>query len=321
MKFAFIDAEKATWPVGPMCRALGVSPSGFYAWKARPECRRKREDRRLGVLVNEAYERSRRTYGSPRVHAELRNQGLHVSRKRVIRLMRARGLRGRTRRAFVRTTDSDHGEAVAENILDRDFTAIAPNQCWVGDVTYLRTPRGWVYLAVILDLFSRFVVGWAMSTHNDRRLALDALEGAVLRRRPDRGLLHHSDRGSTYASGDYQAALDQLGVQCSMSRKGNCYDNAVMESWFGMFKTELGETFESLADAKRRTFSYIEVFYNQQRLHSTLGYVSPSDFERRWRQQHELSTAIHSHPQPVSLPPGPPSDPRSRGGTRTVLSP
>jgi putative transposase len=232
------------------------------------------------VLVDEAHERSRRTYGSPRVHAELRAHGERVSRKRVVRLMQAQGLRGRVRRAYVKTTDSTHGLAVAPNLLARDFTATGPNERWVGDVTYLRTPQGWVYLAVILHLYLRMVVGWATSAVNDRRLALRALDQGLRRRWPGAGLVHHSDRGSPYASEDYQAALERAGIACSMSRKGNCYDNAVMESWFGMLKTELGEVFESASDANRLLFDYIEAFYNTRRRHSALAYQSPAEFER-----------------------------------------
>lgn len=280
MRFAFVDAEKARVPVQVLCRALRVSPSGYYAWKRRSPSRRAQRDQRLGVLVGEAHARSRRTYGSPRVHAELRAQGERVSRKRVIRLMKAQGLRGRGRGVFVRTTDSQHNRPVSDNVLGRDFTASRPNERWVGDVTYLRTPQGWLYLAAIVDLYSRFVVGWALSAVNDRRLALRALDMAVRRRTPADGLLHHTDQGSPYASEDYQKRLAELGIQCSMSRRGNCYDNAAMESWFNTLKSELGERFESAAHASRELFDYIELFYNQQRRHSSLGYRSPREFER-----------------------------------------
>jgi transposase InsO family protein len=222
VKFTFIEAEKATWPVRPMCRALRVSPAGFYAWRGRPESARQREDRRLGVLVRAAHARSRETYGSPRIHAVLAAQGVRVSRKRVIRLMQDQDLRGRGRRRYVQTTNSTNAENIAPNVLDRDFTATAPNQKWVGDVTYLRTPEGWLYLAAILDLFSRAVVGWAVSPVNDRHLARRALEAAVARRSPPRGLLHHTDQGSPYASEDYTATLRALGFRASMSRRANC---------------------------------------------------------------------------------------------------
>ena len=280
MRFTFIDAEKATWPVRVMCRVLLVSPAGYYAWRKRPESARARENRRLAVLVRAAHEKGRQTYGSPRVHAALAADGVRVSRKRVIRLMQGQGLRGRGRRQYVRTTDSSNAENIAPNVLNRDFAATAPNEKWVGDVTYLWTPEGWLYLAVILDLYSRFVVGWALSRVNDRHLARRALDAAVVRRAPPDGLLHHTDQGSPYGSGDYTGALNKLGFRQSMSRRGNCYDNAVMESFFNTLKLELGERFESLPDAERKLFDFIEVFYNGTRIHTSIGFVSPRAFER-----------------------------------------
>ncbi len=281
MRFAFVEAEKATWPVSTMCRTLQVSLAGFYAWHQRSESARASEDRRLGVLVREAHERSRKTYGSPRVHAELKSRGVDIGRKRVIRLMRQQGLKGRRRRRFVRTTNSNHGLPVAPNLLARDFSAKGPNERWAGDITYLRVGDSWLYLAVVLDLFSRFVVGWAVSKTIDEDLVEKALRRALERRCPDAGLLHHSDQGSQYASHDYRGLLEANRITCSMSRKGDCWDNAVVESFFGTLKTELGESFESDEDAERRLFDYIEVFYNQQRLHSTLGYMSPGAWERQ----------------------------------------
>jgi len=285
VKFAFMAAEKAHFPIAFMCRHLGVSKSGYYAWCKRPECARAREDRRLAVLTREAYERNRRVYGSPRVHRELAAQGVNISRKRVIRLMQQEGLRGKTPRRWAKTTDSNHHLPVAPNLLARDFQASAPNQRWVGDVTYLRTPQGWMYLAAVLDLYSRMVVGWATSAVNDRHLVIKALDAAIKRRCPDAGLLHHSDQGSTYASEDYQKALEANGITCSMSRRGDCYDNAAMESWFGTLKTELGESFDSHAEGKHQLFDYIEVFYNGQRRHSSIGYVSPVEYERAARAE------------------------------------
>lgn len=281
MRFAFIQAENAAWPVAAMCHALQVSLAGFHAWRRRPESRRAREDRRLGVLVREAYERSRKTYGSPRVHAQLKSRGVQVGRKRVMRLMRQQGLAGRRRRRFIRTTNSNHGLPVAPNLLARDFSAKRRNQRWAGDITYLVAGGEWLYLAVILDLFSRFVVGWAVSRTIDEDLVDKALRRAVERRCPEAGLLHHSDQGTQYASRAYRALLEAFRATCSMSRKGDCWDNAVVESFFGTLKTELGESFESDEDAERKLFDYIEVFYNQQRLHSTLGYVSPGAWERQ----------------------------------------
>jgi transposase InsO family protein len=283
VRFAFIEARKAAYPVSVLCRALRVSRQGFYAWRRRPPSKHATRDLRLAVLVREAHVNSRRTYGSPRVHAELRAQGEKVSRKRVIRLMQEQELQARQRKRYKHTTDSDHDDPIAPNLLDRQFTALAPNQRWVGDTTELLIGdhRAKLYLAAILDLFSRMVVGWALSAVNDRKLCLRALEMAVKRRCPEAGLLHHSDRGGTYTSEDYQKALAAHGIVCSMSGTGDCYDNAAMESWFSTFKTELGEHFASYAEAKEEAFDYIEVFYNGQRRHSSLGYLSPAEFERR----------------------------------------
>jgi transposase InsO family protein len=283
VKFAFIAAEKASFPIAFMCRQLGVTKSGYYAWRKRPESAHAVADRRLAVLTREAHEIGRQAYGSPRVHHELKANGIDISRKRVIRLMQQQGLKGKTRRRWVKTTDSNHSLPVAPNLLARDFKARAPNQRWVCDITYLRTREGWLYLAVVLDLFSRMIVGWAVSAIIDRHLVLKALEMAVKRRCPEAGLLHHSDQGSQYASEDYQRALDARGITCSMSRRGDCYDNAAMESWFGTLKTELGESFYTHADGKRQLFDYIEVFYNQRRRHSSIGYLSPGEFERAQR--------------------------------------
>jgi len=234
-------------------------------------------------MIRAAHERSRRTYGSPRIHAELQAQGIAVSRKHVARLMRREGLRARLRKRYRCTTMSDHDQPVAANLLDRRFEAELPNQRWVGDVTEILTGEGKLYLAVVLDLFSRMVVGWALSAANDRHLALRALEQALRRRCPEAGLLHHTDQGSPYASEDYQRVLAAHGIVCSMSRRGNAHDNAAMESWFSTMTFELGDRFEAHADAKARLFDYIEAFYNQQRRHSTLGYVSPGEFERAAR--------------------------------------
>ncbi len=270
------------FPVKLLCRALQVSRAGYYAWRDRSECDRVKEDRRLTVLVREAHERSRKTYGSPRIHAELAAHDEHVGRKRVVRLMQAEGLAGRVRRRYKHTTDSDHDRPVAENLLARQFEAAEPNQRWVGDTTELLIgpSRAKLYLAAILDLHSRFIVGWALSAVNDRHLVIRALEMGLLRRCPKAGLLHHSDQGSPYASEDYQNILADHGITCSMSRRGNCFDNAVMESWFSTLKAELGEHFECYGSAKEELFDYIEVFYNQQRRHSSIGYLSPAEYER-----------------------------------------
>lgn len=261
---------------------IKVSRAGYYAWRLRPaSSRHEREDNKLRVWVRESHERSKKRYGSPRVHADLANKGVHTSRKRVVRLMREEGLAARPRRRYKHTTDSDHSQPVAPNLLKRNFTASAPNQRWVGDTTelYIGPARQKLYLAAIIDLYSRMVIGWSLSATNDRHLTLRALQSAISRRRLDAGLMHHSDRGSTYASADYRKQLQALGIVCSMSRKGNCWDNAAMESCFSTLKFELSENFISHAAAKTAIFDYVETFYNSTRIHSSLGYKSPLRFE------------------------------------------
>ncbi len=281
MKFAFIAEQKVAFSIVVLCRALEVSTSGYYAWIGRPVAAHAGRDAELDVRVRAAHAGSKGRYGSPRVHAELRANGEHVGRKRIARLMKRAGLAGRRRRRFQATTDSKHAFPIAPNVLERDFTATEPNQAWVTDITFLWTQEGWLYLAVILDLFSRRVVGWATSANVDRHLALDALDSALRARRPSRGLVHHSDRGSTYASGDYRRALATHGIECSMSRKGDCWDNAVAESFFASLKREVEEIdrLESRAQAVLILGDYIERFYNLRRRHSTIGYKSPVEFE------------------------------------------
>ena len=281
MRFAFILAEKACWPIAVMCAVLKVSTSGFYAWLRHVPSAHDRKDDRLRVRIGESFALSRRTYGSPRVHADLADE--HVGRNRVIRLMQAGGHVARVRRRYRSTTMSEHDQPVAANLLNREFEATAPNQRWVGDTTELLTASGKFFLAAIVDLYARFVVGWAVSAVNDRHLTIAALAQAVRRRCPEAGLLHHSDQGSTYASEDYQEVLREHGIICSMSRRGNCHDNAAMESWFSTFKFELGETFDSIRHGKDQAFDYIEAFYNQRRRHSSIGYLAPAEFERRFR--------------------------------------
>ena len=307
MRFGFIQTEKAEHPVRLLCRCLRVTRSGFYAWRRRPESARVQADRRLRVSVRAAFEGSRRRYGSPRVHRELRAQDVRVSRKRVVRLMQEEGLQARPRKRFKATTDSNHTQPVAPNVLARAFTAAAPNQRWVGDTTELLVgSAAKLYLAALLDLFSRVVVGWALSTVNDRHLVLRALRMAIERRCPDAGLLHHSDRGSPYASEDYQRVLDAHRITCSMSRRGDCYDNAAMESFFSTFKFEAGERYESYGVAKMAVFDYIEMFYNPHRRHSTLDYVSPLVFERRWHEAEAQQQASRLGPRwhPIGQHPG-----------------
>jgi transposase InsO family protein len=282
VKFAWIAAEKADYRIRDLCRALDVSVSGYYAWCTRPESVRAQRDRRLTVLVRASFDASKGRYGSPRIHKDLLEQEEYVSRKRVIRLMQEEQLVARQRKRFTCTTMSDHDLPVATNLLDRQFTADGPNQRWVGDTTeFVIGESGKLYLAAILDLYSRFIVGWAVSAVNNRHLTIKALEMALKRRCPGAGLLHHSDQGCTYASEDYQSVLDAHGITCSMSRRGNCYDNAVMESFFSTLKSESADRFASFGEAKMELFDYIEVFYNHRRRHSTLGQISPAAFERR----------------------------------------
>jgi putative transposase len=281
VKFAFISEEKVAFPVAVLCRVMTVSPSGYYASLGRAVSPRGRRDKDLARRVSEAHLASKRRYGSPRVHAELKAAGQCVGRKRVARLMRENALVARTRRRFRTTTDSKHAFPIAPNVLERDFTALAPDQAWVTDITFLWTKQGWLYLAVILDLFSRRVVGWATSQNVDRHLALAALDMALVQRRPAAGLVHHSDRGSTYASTDYREALKSRGIECSMSRRGDCWDNAVAESFFATLKREIenSDDLESRDVAALSIREYIDGFYNFQRRHSAINYNSPVEFE------------------------------------------
>lgn len=281
MKFAFVRARKAEFPVELMCRHFGVSRSGFYAFCHRGPSRRKVQDGVLSEAIAAIHRRSRGTYGRPRVQAALRSEGLGASSKRVGRLMKQQGLQASRRRRYRCTTDSGHKLPVAANVLARAFFAQAPCEAWVGDITFIPTAQGWLYLSVLLDLFSRRVVGWAMSETIDRSLCLSALRMALLTCQPKPGLLHHTDRGSQYASLDYQAALRTAGLVSSMSRRGNCWDNAVAESFFATLKQELCHlrNFASRDEARRAIFEYIEVFYNRQRLHSSLDYRSPIEYE------------------------------------------
>jgi putative transposase len=285
-KYQFVAAYASEYPITLLCRVLGLVRSGYYAWRQRSQSAHAQRDQQLTTQIQTIFTDSRRTYGSPRVHAELQTQGVRCARKRVARLMRHAQLCARARRHSVRTTDSRHAQPVAPNLLARSFQAEAPNRVWVTDITYLPTREGWLYLAVVLDLFARRVVGWSMQPTLERGLVLTALDHALRRRQPAPGLLHHSDRGSQYASAEYQALLTQAQMQCSMSRKGNCWDNAAMESFFATLKTELPLTvFPSHAAARSAVFDYIERFYNRQRLHSTLGYRSPVAYERQHLEQ------------------------------------
>jgi putative transposase len=281
VKFAFIDAHRGCFPVEVLCLVLGVSRSGYYAWRIRPVSARAQQDVQLAVEIAATHRRSRRTYGSPRVHAELRTRGVRVGRKRVERLMREGGIAARRKRRFRRTTDSNHSHPIAPNVLDRQFEVERPNTAWVTDVTYIWTAEGWLYLAAILDLCSRRVVGWAASETNDRQLALAALNRALEIRTTPAGMIHHSDRGSPYASEDYQTKLAACGFVASMSRRGDCWDNAVAESFFATLKGELVdyERYVTRDAAIMSIGEYIDGFYNTQRRHSSIDYMSPMEFE------------------------------------------
>ncbi len=283
MKFSFIEDHRPMWRLGRMCKTLGVSRAGYFAWRRRPESPRGGEDRALTSRIQVIHGTSRKTYGSPRVHRELRAQGTAISRKRMERLMHVAGIQVKPKARFVVTTDSDHGLPVAENLLQQDFSASAPNRRWVTDITYVATAEGWLYVAAIIDLFSRRVVGWAMQDRMDRSLVLAALGMAIGNRQPAHGLVHHSDRGSQYASEDYRNELTANGMIASMSRRACCYDNAAMESFWHTLKVELihRRQFQTRTEATQAIFEYIEVFYNRTRIHSSIGYVSPVEFERQ----------------------------------------
>ncbi|GHO90783.1 transposase [Reticulibacter mediterranei] len=282
MKYQFIEQHKHEFPIVVMCQVLAVAESGFYAWRKRPICQRQREDAQIAQEIRQVFSSHQGRYGSPRIHKQLHDQGRAIARKRVARLMREADLSARRKRRRMMTTKRDKTHPVAPNLLNREFTASSPNKKWVTDITYIPTTHGWLYLAVILDLYSRMVVGWSMSGSCDEKLVERALAQALARRRPHAGLLHHSDRGSQYTSQAYQACLVQSGIQASMSRKGNCWDNAAMESFFGTLKEEcVGEIIYSSHDeARLALFTYMEVYYNRVRRHSTLGYVSPLQYER-----------------------------------------
>jgi len=287
VKYAVIAAHVRLFSVAFMCRVLGIAPSGYYAWLKSPPSKKSMRDDVLLTHVRAAFKASRRRYGSPRVHADLRAAGHRVARKRVARLMRQDGLRARHRRRFVRTTQSKHKFPIARNVVARQFEVSAPNQVWVSDLTYLRTQTGFVYMAVVLDLFARRVVGWNVSRDLDAGLAVEALRRALALRSAPRGLIHHSDRGVHYACADYRALLESHGIKPSMSRKGDCWDNAVAESFFSSFGFELefDANWHDVHDVERAAAEYIDGFYNTRRRHSHNRYLSPIDFEHQFVQQ------------------------------------
>jgi len=284
MSFCFIEDHRDSYPVQLMCSVLEVSPAGYYAWRLRSQSARSAANCELLSAIKQIHQDNHGRYGSPRIHIALQNQGRGVSRGRIERLMRRHGVRAimaPPRR--MRTTDSRHDLPVAPNLLDRNFTASAPNRVWLADITYIETDEGWLYLAAVMDLFSRKIVGWAMRDHLRTELASTALAMAIKRQRPAQGLVHHSDRGVQYAAHDYRTRLQSAGIQASMSRKADCYDNAPMESFFHTLKTELvhHRKYATRAEAQRDIFAYIEGFYNRTRLHSSIGYISPIDMERK----------------------------------------
>ncbi len=290
-----MDGQRKAYPLPAMCATLSVSTSGYQAWKRGGSPNRKRlTDAQMLALIRAIHAEFKGAYGSPRMTEEIRDRGFPASKERVERLMKENGIRARHKRRFKATTDSKHSLPVAPNLLDRNFTPSAPNQVWTADLTYIWTAEGWLYLAVVLDLFNREVVGWSLKPRMTADIVIDALTMAWFRRKPAPGLIHHSDRGSQYASHAFQARLNEYGMICSMSRKGNCWDNAPTESFFNSYKNERvhGTRYETRAQAIADAFDYIEPFYNRRRKHSTLGYASPRQFLNDWiRRQHEQELA------------------------------
>jgi putative transposase len=282
VKYAFIKNQRRWHALTRLCSVLNVSTSGYYDWLDRPACTTERMNKRLLSKIRCFHQSSRQTYGSPRIHKDLLSSGEHVSVNRVAKLMKAAEIQSKMSKRFIITTNSKNTLAPAPDRLKRVFRTTQPNQAWVSDTTFIRTRQGWLYLAIMLDLYSRQVIGWAMSDRNNAKLVIDALQMAIARRHIKNPVIIHSDQGSTYASGDYQQLLSQHGMLPSMSRKGECYDNAVAESFFGTLKTEWvdDEDYRTREQAKQSLFEYIEVFYNRQRRHSYLGYVSPNEYEQ-----------------------------------------
>ena len=295
MSFALIDAKRAGVPIETACSVLNVSVSGYYAWTKRKASTRQTDDMIMLAHIRAEFSTSNETYGSPRMHAELTESGLAIGLHRVARLMSDNGLKARQKTRFKKTTDSDHGGPVASNVLDQDFTAEGPNEKWGVDISYVWTAEGWLYLAIVLDLFSRRIVGWSTSDRMKRTLAIDALQRAITLRAPPPGLIHHSDRGSQYCSADYRRLVRDHGFVASMSGRGNCYDNAMVESVFKTIKSELiwRTAFASREQASKAIGHYIEGFYNPRRRHSSLGYASPVMFEKTSAGEVGREIALH----------------------------
>lgn len=281
MKYAFMREHQNEFRLRSMCRVLEVSASGYYAWRGRPESPRARQDLDLVQNIQRIHNSSKQAYGTLKVHRALRDEGIVCGKHRIARLRRLHGIQTRRRRRFRITTHSKHQRWIAPNLLQRCFTAPAPDRVWVGDVTFIETRGGWLYLAVLLDLYSRKVVGWSMGDRNDLKMVQAALQMAIEHRQPAPGLIHHTDRGILYAAKDYRALMSDYGMAPSMSRKKDCWDNAVAESFFATLKNELlyGRDYRTRDQARAEVFEYIEVFYNRQRMHQTLGYRSPLAFE------------------------------------------
>jgi len=289
MRYRCIDRRRSQYPVTMMCRVLKVAKSGYYAWRVRPESERAKQDRELTRVIRRIHAENKRVYGRPRITAELKDEGYRCGERKVGRLMREAGLRGCPLRRFKVTTQSDPSHPVAPNLLQQDFTAERPNQRWAADITYISTRRGWLYLAVVMDLYSRRIIGWSMDRWISRHLVIDALSMAIAQRRPGSDLIHHSDRGAQYTSDDFRDELEIHGIQCSMSNRANCYDNAVVESFFGVMKREWVNRvrYRNRDEARADIFEYIECFYNRKRRHGYLGNISPAAFEERTAGRYE----------------------------------